>query len=380
MNFAFIKELKDFSRFFKLPKEKKQIVFYSEHGGYQGSFEGIIQELLEKYNQDIVYITSDIKDPILKESDDRIVPLYINKMLSLFMPLVDSRVFVMTLTDLGNFYIKRSKNPVHYVYVFHALVSTQMIYNFGAFDNYDSVLCAGPHHIKEIQKQEELYKLKQKKLVPAGYYRLERIMNSFRQYEKGGQEAGHKVKTVLIAPSWGDKNILETCGDDLIDTLLGQGYKVIVRPHSETIRRFPRLIKKFEQTFGQNQNFKLEKSNASDDSIITADILICDCSGIALEYAFGTERPVIFMDVPLKIKNKKFKEIGEPLEFFLRSKIGRIVAPQNIKSIPGMIEDMIVNGQQYKKEIINLRESYLFNLGNSSKIGAKYLFDLTQNS
>ena len=97
-----IRELKDLFYFFKLPKSKKQIVFYSEHGGYHASFEGIILELLNKHSQHIVYITSDTKDPILKVSNDKITALYINKTLSFFMPLVDSKVFVMTLTDLDN--------------------------------------------------------------------------------------------------------------------------------------------------------------------------------------------------------------------------------------------------------------------------------------
>ncbi len=47
----------------------------------------------------------------------------------------------------------------------------------------------------------------------------------------------------------------------------------------------------------------------TDDSLLRADVLICDISGIALEYVFGTERPVLFLDVPLKIHNPRFKEL-----------------------------------------------------------------------
>ena len=47
---------------------------------------------------------------------------------------------VMTLTDLGNHEIKRSKNCKSYVYLFHSLVSTHKGYTHKAFENYDVIL------------------------------------------------------------------------------------------------------------------------------------------------------------------------------------------------------------------------------------------------
>ena len=41
----------------------------------------------------------------------------------------------------------------------------------------------------------------------------------------------------------------------------------------------------------------METSVATNDSLIESDLLICDCSGVALEYALGTERPVLYVDV-----------------------------------------------------------------------------------
>ena len=374
---AFLKEIRDFYKFFNLPKLKKQIVFYSEHGGYYASFEGIILELSNKHRQHIVYITSDIKDPILKVSNDAITPLYINKTLSFFMPLVDSRVFVMTLTDLDNHYIKRSKNPVHYIYVPHSLVSVHMAYNFGAFDHYDTIMCAGPHHVRELKRQEELYKLKPKKLIEAGYYRLERIYDTYSKIQKTPPDIIQK--TILLAPSWGKDNIIESCGPELIDALLNKGHRVIVRPHPETIIRYPKLINYIEGKFKNSANFFLERSVAGDDSILNADLLICDCSGIALEYALGTERPVLFIDVPVKIKNKRFEELGiEPTELKLRNKIGKIVSVGQIQQIAEYAELLIKDSNSYKINCIEARKSTVCNFKNSSEVISNYIINLIQ--
>lgn len=368
-----LKEIKDLHSFFwKTKKEEKEMVFYTEHQGYYPNFEGIIKKLIEK-NKTICYITSDSTDPILKNQHPKIKAFYINKLLIFLMTSLDCKVCIMTMADLNQFHIKRSLKPVHYVYLFHALVSTHMVYRPGAFDHYDSILCTGPYQIKEIQKHEKLNNLKPKKLIEAGYYRLERIYDAYEKYPKKKSTK----KTILIAPSWGTKNILESCGEHLIELLLKIGYKIIVRPHPEAVRRSPDLINSFNLKFGNNPDFTLEKSVTSDDSLLKSDILISDYSGIALEYAFGTERPVLFLDTPPKVNNPKFNELEiKPLELFIRSKIGKIVSPQKLETVPKIIAKLIKNEENYKEIIAKLRKQYVYNFGYSSEIGAEHIINI----
>lgn len=375
-----LKEIADFYRFFlKTPYAEKKIVFYSEHESYYSYFEGIIKELISKHKQTLCYVTSDADDPILQKSESKIKPFYLNKLFPIFMSIVNCKVFVITMTDLDQFHIKRSINQVHYVYVFHSLVSTHLIYRYGAFDHYDSILCCGPHQVEEIRRHEKLNKLSQKKLIKAGYYRLERIYQAYQRFYRKKLSSSAK-KTILIAPSWGVANILETCGADLISILLKEGYNVIVRPHPETIIRFPDLVAKLSSKFSDNHDFTLETSVAADESLIRADVLITDYSGISFEYAFGTERPVLFLDVPLKIHNPMFKELGiEPLELSLRTKIGVIVSPNKLETVPKVISTLIANNEDYKKLIIELRKQYVYAFGHSSKINSQYIIDLTKD-
>lgn len=375
-----LKEIAGFFRFFwKTPKTEKMIIFYAEHKNYYPYFEGLIKKLIDEHEQTLCYVTSDPNDPILKTSESRIKTFYFNKLLPFFMIFVNCKVFVMTLPDLNQYHLKRSINPVHYVYVFHCLFSTHMVYRYGAFDHYDSILCVGPHQVKEIRRHEKLNQLPSKSLVEAGYYRLERIYKAYQEYFPKKPSSATKG-TVLIAPSWGDKNIFECCGERLIDILLEEQYDVIVRPHPETVRHSPDLISLFASKFGNNPNFALEESILSDDSLLRADILISDCSGITLEYAFGTERPVLFLDVPLKIKNERFRELGiEPIELVLREEIGVIVSLENLDSIPQVISDLMANKVVYEKRLAELRKKNVYSFGQSANIGTQYIIDLVSN-
>lgn len=371
-----LKEIAHYRRFKRLSVQDRSIVFYAEHSGYYPYFEGIIKKLTDEYDRTLCYITSDRHDPILTNSDPRIKTFYLNKLLPFLMAFVDCRVFVMTLTDLNKFHLKRSINPVHYVYVFHALVSTHMAYRYGAFDHYDCILCAGPHQVKEIRQHEKLNNLPPKTLVEAGYYRLERIYQDYQEYVRQKPSQPDK-EIILIAPSWGADNVLESCGEELVGLLLREGYQVVVRPHPETLKRSPGLIAQLTTKFGKNPNFILEKSVATHDSLLRADVLICDCSGVALEYALGTERPVLFLDVPVKIKNEKYRDLNiEPLELATRTKIGVIVKPEELATVPTVISQLVSAAPQYKNTIIKLREQYLFHFGKSAEIGANYVHRL----
>ncbi|QQG42914.1 MAG: CDP-glycerol glycerophosphotransferase family protein [Candidatus Giovannonibacteria bacterium] len=370
-----VREIKDFCRFFwRTPGVKRGIVFYAEDGGFYPYFEGLINELISNYKQDIYYITSGRGDPVLKSHPFKLKPFYLNKLLPIFMPLVKCGVFAATLNDLHRLHIKRSIYDVHYVYVPHTLVSTHMVFRFGALDYYDSILCAGPRHMEEIIKSEQLYGLKPKELVNAGYYRLERI---FKKYHARGASADVRAggkKTVLVAPSYGKNNVIESCGEKLAGMLLKSGYKVVVRPHPETTKRFPALINRLRERFFANPDFLIDESIESDEQTIRADVLVSDYSGISLEYAFGTERPVLFIDVPLRVNNPRYKELGlEPIEISLRGEIGLVLSPEKIDLAPDFVLKLIAEKEKYREKIIGLRQKYIYSFGRSSEIGAEHI-------
>ena len=345
--------LKESQNLHHLLANKEEVVFYAESKNYYPDFEGLVKEL--GYSS---YITSDSNDPILQKPGT----YYLNKLLSIYMRFANCRILTMTMTDLNQSYIKQSVNPVHYVYIFHSLVSTHMVYRFGAFDYYNSILCAGPHQVSEIRRCEKLYNLKPKNLIEAGYYKLEKLYNNYQEYSKKTKEIN-----ILVAPTWGPVNLLEVCGESLIRTLLPpyNDYRVTLRLHPETIKQG-----KWKSCDG----IKVETSVVNIESLMESDILITDWSGIGLEYAFGTERPVIFINTTPKIRNSKYTDLEiEPIESYLRSDIGVIVSPDDIDSISSVIDHLLNNRKVYRGKLAELRNKYVFNFGTSSEVSADYI-------
>ena len=133
-------------RFQKLRPAERSIVFYSEGAAYWVHFEPIVDYLVDKLGRTICYVSSSPDDPGLHQGILRILPFCIGEgsVRTMWFSWLQADVMVMTMPDLQSFHIKRSRWRVHYVYVYHSLVSTHMIYRAGAFDHYDTVFCAGP--------------------------------------------------------------------------------------------------------------------------------------------------------------------------------------------------------------------------------------------
>ena len=255
-------EWKELEKFNELNLDERSIVFYSEDISSFVHFEQIIHELTEKMGYQICYVTSAKDDPILNSQNKKIKAFYIGSgaaRTKFFMELM-AEVLVMTMPSLETYFIKRSRvYPVHYVYVFHSMVSTHKIYEKGAFDHFDSIFCAGPHHVEEISATESAYNLNHKNLVPCGYGLLDKLQkNKPIKNQKRCTDDGRKK--ILVAPSWGKKGLLETKGQELVKILLDADYHVIVRPHPMTIRKWPKIINAIENKFKDNTNFEIERS------------------------------------------------------------------------------------------------------------------------
>jgi len=365
----FDKEGNDIEKFNELDLDERSIVFYSEDTSSFVYFEQIIHELTEKMGYQICYLTSAKDDLILKNENKNIRVFYIGDSeitkLKFFLEL-KAKVLIMTMPDLGTYHIKRSKTfPVHYVHVFHAMNSTHRNYRKGAFDHFDSIFCTGYHHINEIKATEQLYNLKQKNLVECGYGLLDKLQKT-KPLQNQEMHTKDGRKKILIAPSWGKKGLLETVGMNLVKILLDAGYHVTVRPHPMTVQKWPKIISRIENTFKDDSNFEMEKDVSSFESLYSTYGLISDWSGIGFEYAFVCERPVIYVDVPHKNNNPDYNKIPyEPLESSIRNLIGKVISPNELESIPKIIESTYENIDLFKTKVKEIRNETVFNFGQS---------------
>jgi len=374
---------RDLSRFKSVGKEKRSIVFYAQDIWAWKHFEPIIQMLLETPGQQVCYITSNRSDPVLQTQNDRIQAFYVGlgPFRTLWFQSLEADVVVMTLPDLGIYHIKRSPNPVHYVYVHHSMVSTHMVYRPNAFDHFDSIMCVGPHHQDEILATEKLYRLEPKILVDAGYGVLDSILASEDSAVDDYPQTGQKGKRVLVAPSWGGDGLLETKGLELVEVLLAAGHQVTVRPHYMTIKNHPKLLKELRNRFGADSGFALSTDLKSQGTVRSSDIMISDWSGAALEFAFGLCRPVLFVDVPRKINNPEYQKIGiEPIEAGVRSQIGEVVSPDRLSEIPAAVDRLCEKAGDWQDVIRELRNRSIYNIGSSAKVSADYISQVAADS
>ena len=366
------KEWEEVGKFNQLDLDERSIVFYSESSVILYPYvEEIINEL-EKRDQKICYVTSSKNDPVLKNKEIKTFYIGDGSARTKFFLELKARVLIMTMPDLDTYYIKRSKTfPVNYIYLFHSMNSTHMEFQKGAFDRFDTIFCVGQHQIQEIRATEQLYNLKQKKLVECGYGLLDKLLKSRPSHSQENFLSKNNKKKILIAPSWGKQNLLETVGIDLVKILLDAGYHVTVRPHPMTIKKSPKLIKQIKEKFEKNPDFLLDTNTSSFEQLFSSYALITDWSGIGHEYAFVCERPVIYVDVPKKARNKKYDKIGfVPLEISIRSKIGEIISIQNLGSIPERIEFLYGHITDFQSNIKKIRDDTVFNIGKSGEAAA----------
>ena len=371
----FDKEDNDIEKFNELDIDERSIVFYSESSVILYPYvEEIIQELQNR-DQKICYLTSRKDDPILQNKNENIRVFYIGdseiQKMNFFLKL-KAGVLIMTMPDLGSYHIKRSKEfPVHYVYTFHSMNSTHMEFQKTAFDQFDSIFCVGSYQIQELRATEKLYNLKQKNLVECGYGLLDKLIKLKSSFAEKGNLLKNNKKNILIAPSWGKHNLLESMGAELVKILLDGGYHVTVRPHPMTVKKSPKIIKQILEKFEKNPDFLLDTNTSSFEQLFSSYALITDWSGIGYEYAFVCERPVIYVDVPKKAHNKEYEKIGlVPFEISIRNQIGEIIAIQNIETIPERIEFLYSNDNNFENKIQKIRNDSIFNIGESGKVTA----------
>jgi YidC/Oxa1 family membrane protein insertase len=380
-SFSLGHEWNELKRFEKLSDSERSIVFYAENKASMDYFESLISELTEKMNLQICYVTSVKDDPILDTKNQRIFPFYIGDgtVRTKFFLTLKAKILVMDMPDLDQFHIKRSKiYPVHYVYLFHSMFSIHSYLRKGAIDNYDTIFCVGPHHVNEVRETEKIYGLKPKNLVKYGFGRLDTLLQKKENFQVTNSNTRDLI---IIAPSYGGNNLLEKCGIKLIEILLKTNFRVMLRPHLRTLRDSTKLIGSINEKFEKNPNFILEKGDIPFDSYHNSKCMISDWSGISLEYAFIFERPVIFIDVPKKVLNPNSSDISlEPIEISIREKIGSVVSLNSLEEIPLIIKDLEKNAQIFNKQIKEIISNTVYNIGESAKIGAKYIQRLNDES
>lgn len=360
-------------RFRRLPLARRRIVFYAEGAADWATLGPIVRALSDLGAEGLCYVTSDAadRDRLAEVAGMELIHIGRGTARTILFSGLRAAVFVSAMPDLDGFHLRRSPLTAHYVYAFRSLVGALMTYRTGAFDAYDSILCSGPHHVADLRAAERFYGIEPKRLVEHGYGLLDDLMTRPTPAVRG------TAPTVLVAPSWGPGGLFESHGSAVLGGLLDAGFRVLARPHPMSWRRSPDALERLARRFAGRPAFEMSREIVEFDAFMEADLMVSDWSGAALEFAFGLERPVLYLDTPRKVINPDYAAInGEPLEATIRETLGALLGLDRLPEIATEARRLIENGAAWAPRLRAARARRVFNPGRSAEIGAGHILDV----
>jgi len=341
----------------KLKKKNYKIIFYSENKSYQKYVHLILDVLSQKYPGQILYVSSDEYDVIKNFKVDN---LFVGKnlLMQYFFLSVSAKNVILTLTDLDNHQIKKTKKVNNYIYYFHAAASTTKVYTETAFDNYDTILCNGDYQISEITKRESLKNLKKKKLIKSGYFYFDYLKDKINNQVVANE--------ILVAPSWNysQKNFINENIELLISKLIEKNYKVRFRPHPENLKRSKLYLNGIKKQFN-GDHFIFDDNPENLASMEKAKCLITDASAIAIEYVLMFKRPVLYLDDIDKVHNNRFLEYEDliTMDQKIKDTFGFSFKKNQINEIDLILSKALSDFVNKDDEINNFLDNYFYNFG-----------------
>jgi YidC/Oxa1 family membrane protein insertase len=297
---------------------------------------------------------------------DEIKKIYQDKPIKLveLNPITDlakykSQLVVSASTEIpATLFAKQIK---HFIHMPHSLVSLHAIYPANALEGFNCLFACGKHHVEEFIQMNALRQKPSFPIYKIGYGKLDLLL------AEAAPTLQLDPRHILIAPSWGDQNVMESIGIELIQKLLKENFKITLRPHplyyiarAEWLQRYKAI---------QHGNFTIEHPGQGFTSFYTSSILITDYSGVSFEYFLVKNRKIIFVDTPKKIINSEFSRYNiPPVEINLREKFGQLVPAETQAVYAAIINNDAV--------IPDPDEFILYNKGKCGEAAANKIMDL----
>jgi YidC/Oxa1 family membrane protein insertase len=365
-------EKEDMKRFFSV---KKELVFYSDSGGFYKYFQHFIDYILEHSDIRVHYLTADINDRVFKIKRERFETYFCSShgLITTFMKM-DADIVIMTMPDLEVYHYKRSlvRKDIEYIYTDHGEGSYHLMLRKGALDHFDTIFCYSKNHNDEIRAMERVYGLQEKKLVDVGFGLLDMLIENYNNAE----HAPHDKPQILIAPSWQKDNILEYCLDPLLRGLFAVKAKIIIRPHPEFVKRFPGKMKaifdKYADVIGDD--LEIQTDFSSNSTVYNSDLIITDWSSIAQEFSLTTKKPSLFINTPMKVMNIEWRKLDlTPQEISIRDIIGVSLDIERLGETQSVVENLLADGGSYRTVIEQWLADNMYNMGHTAEVGGGYI-------
>lgn len=270
------------------------------------------------------------------------------------------------------------KTPYH-IHIPHSPVSLHMIYPENAFEGFNVFFGVGKHHEEEVKAMDDKNRRSYRPVYQVGYGRLDHLKKEHDNHQNQF-DVGDK-KLIVIAPSWHEGNILEEVGPKFSKTLLEEGYAVAFRPHYKIEENKKAFIERLREELNSEPFFFLQTAGADNSTLYEADLMISDFSGVAFEFAFLREKPVLFLDVPPKKRNPNWRELStEPVELKLREELGALTSVEK-NAMSQKVQELLEKQEHFASRIAEIRKQYCYNFeSGAGKAGANCLKELIREN
>ena len=319
----------------KTNKKKIPIAIFTDHKRYWNVFEPLLNEF-EKRHQKVVYFTCSKDDPIFDKKYEYITGEYLGEGNKAFakLNLLNAYVVVASTPSLDVFQWKRSKNVDYYIHVQHGANDISMYRMFGT-DHFDALPLSGEYQVKQVRQLEKMRGIKERETPLVGIPYMDEMK---KRLEAAGDVGPHE-KTVLLAPSWGKSGILSRFGEKLIDALIDTGYKIIVRPHPQSLITEKDMMDRLMSKYTDESKVIWNRDNDNFEVLRQADILISDFSGIIFDFTLVFDKPLIYTDTKYDIGPYDAYWIDEkPWTFRILPELGLELNEENVSNVKSLID------------------------------------------
>lgn len=360
----------------QLSSSKIPCVIFSDHKRYWNIFKPICDEF-EHRKTPVVCWTASPDDPALSEPYFYVKTEFIGSGNKAYarLNMMNAHILLATTPNLQIFQWKRSKNVDKYVHIPHS-VDDLMIYRMFGLDFYDAVLLSGEFQKKNIRALEQKRHAKEKELVVVGCPYMDALAKRVKTLSRRAceqQVQGDGVLHVLLAPSWGEKAIFATFGEEIIEALLATGFDITVRPHPQSFISEKHIIEPLQKKYPGSEHLHWNRDNDNFDVLVTSDILITDFSAIMIEYSLVFDKPFIYADTSFNPAPYDAAWIKEPVWQLRRlPELGVPLEKKDFPNLRHLIEKTIAS-TEFRENRIRISEEAWQNKGKAAAAVVDYL-------
>ena len=351
----------------------KKYVIYCEGKQYWNVFKPVADEF-EKRGIELTYYTSAKDDPVFNETYKFVKPEFIGEGNVAFAKLnmLSAGFVLMTTPGLQVYQLKRSKRVAHYSHVLH-MPNDATTYRLFGLDYFDSVLLTGDYQKDDIRALEKQRGIPQKELVTVGCTYLDVLSQKIKSVP---QEENHPF-TVLVSPSWGKVGVLARYGEKLLDPLVKTGWRIIGRPHPQSKKSEPEMLKRLETRYKDNKNLEWDYERDNIYSMKKADMMISDFSGIIFDYTFLCDKPVMYVSADMDLMPYDAYDLNKQLwQFAVLEKMGIKLDEKDFDNIKEVIQNASDSPELAAQRKI-AKETAWMHIGEAGKRIADYMIQKT---